>query len=157
MKPLQRCWITRAGHWAWLSLWPSSWCWSSVVLGSNQESRAQPVVLRQERRAAPRDPPVMHSGMGLGWTCLGSHHLPRVRAWWRRTSVVFMLGLELSLEPVLPETWAETRPSVLWRRLHLRSALPSGWTPDCHKASARIGFGRAGIFVPGVYQLSAQQ
>lgn len=28
-----------------------------MVLGASQESRAQPVVLKQERSAAPRDPP----------------------------------------------------------------------------------------------------
>lgn len=95
MELLQRCWIAHWRHWARLSLWPSLWCWSSVVLGASQESRAQPVVLRQERRAAPRDPPVMHSGMRLGWSpiscVLGSHHLPSVAAWWRGTSMVFML------------------------------------------------------------------
>lgn len=42
-------------------------------VGTNQESRAQAVVLRQERRAAPRDPPGMHGGMRLGWMCLVCH------------------------------------------------------------------------------------
>lgn len=128
------------------------WCWGPA-------RRAELSLWCSSRRGEqlPETPPVMHSGMRLGWTCLVSHHLPSVTAWWRGTSLVFMLGQELSLEAVLPGTWAETHPSVLWRRLHLRSALPSGWTPGSRKASVRIGFGRAGIFVPGVYQLSARQ
>jgi len=55
----------------------------------------QPVVHRQEVRAAPRDPPsaAQWDEAGLDWTWLESHHLSSARAWWRGTFVVSTCGL----------------------------------------------------------------
>lgn len=56
--------------------------------------------------------PRMHSGMRLGWKCLGTHHLPSVSLVEEDLCGVHG-GLELSPEALLPETGAETHPSVL--------------------------------------------
>lgn len=67
--------------------------------GTTQERGAQPVVRRQEMRAAPRDPPTTTTSAaqwgeaGLDWIDLESHHLSKVRTWWRGTFVVSMCGL----------------------------------------------------------------
>lgn len=92
---------------------------------------------------------MLHRHMKLDGTCLESHHLSHVRG-----TFVVAAGT-LGAEP-RDSSPRNTRRSSSFSAPKERvfEICPSfRGTPDSSKASARIGFGRAEIFVPGVYQL----
>lgn len=141
--------LRRAGHQAPLTPWSTLWGTEAPQsCGTTQESR--PWCVRAGGERSSQRHPQCCTGT---WNWTGHVWSPIISLMWEGPLWWLQVRWELSPETLLPETHAEAHPSLLQRRESLRSAPPLGGTPDSSKASARIGFGRAEIFVPGVYQL----